>query len=315
MVPCLGSSYQSLRIKETCLSQKVNITRNNDLNKVKAVLVSRDNLVKSGRPVSRPWIRVNLLTDKHIFLNLVNKALLCMENNQPQDNSKSSAELSHEKKIPEGLVRSDRLKAIADGVFAVAMTLLVLELAVPELIHPSEQELMSTLLSLWPKFLAYALSFLIAGIFWIVHHTIFDSVRYYNSTLAWINILFLLLVALIPFTTSLLGEFFLMKTSTIIYGVHLLCMFLVAFSLWTYSTSRQILIVPDLDPHTVTGARRMGYVYFCVLSIAIIIAFMSPLVSMVIYGVFVLFILVFTWIGKADHAFIIPGSKNKSKII
>lgn len=227
----------------------------------------------------------------------------------------SSTEHPQEKENPNGPVHSDRLKAIADGVYAVAMTLLVLELVVPELINPSEHELKNVLLSMWPKFLSYLLSFLIAGIFWIVHHTIFDAIRYYNSTLAWINIIFLLLVALIPFTTSLLGEFFLMKTSTIIYGVHLLCMFLGAFSLWTYSTSRQILMVPDLDPLMVKGARRMGYVYFGILSVAIIIAFFRPLISIIIYGVFVLFILVFTGIGRTDHAFNIQKYKKNSKII
>ena len=224
---------------------------------------------------------------------------------------KSSTEHAQEKESSNGLIGSDRLKAIADGVFAVAMTLLVLELVVPEVIHPSERELINILLSMWPKFLAYVLSFLIAGIFWIVHHTIFDAIRYYNSTLAWINIIFLLLVALIPFTTSLLGEYFLMKTSTVIYGIHLLCMFIVAFSLWTYSTSRQILVTPNLDSITVKGAKRMGYVYFSILSLAIIIAFLNPLISVVIYGLFVLFILIFTGIGRAEHAFIIPGSKKK----
>jgi len=214
-----------------------------------------------------------------------------------------------EEEEPTGLISADRLKALADGVFAVAMTLLVLELVVPEIMDPSNRELTSVLFSMWPKFLAYILSFLIAGIYWLVHHTIFDAIKYYDSTLAWINIIFLLFVALIPFTTWLLGEYFLMKTSTIIYGVHLLLMFLGGYSLWAYSTGKHILVVPDLDPKVVKGAKKMGYIYFSILTIAIIIAFFSPLISVFIYGFFVLMILVFTGMGKTDQIFSITSSR------
>ncbi len=213
---------------------------------------------------------------------------------------------------PPPLISADRLKAIADGVFAVAMTLLVLELVVPEIKDITNKELTGILLSMWPKFVAYVLSFLIAGIYWLIHHSIFDAIRYYDATLAWINIVFLLFVALIPFTTSLLGEYFLQKTSTIIYGVHLLFMFLGGYSLWTYSTWRHILVVPDLDPGLVKGGRRMGYVYFSILTIAIIVAFFIPLISVIIYGVIVLLILIFTAIGKTDRAFIVPVSSKET---
>jgi uncharacterized membrane protein len=227
----------------------------------------------------------------------------------PNPGTKRDAEISDK---PSSRVSADRLKALADGIFAVAMTLLVLELVVPEIKDISNKELTGILLSMWPKFLAYVLSFLIAGIYWLIHHSIFDAIKYYDATLAWINILFLLLVALIPFTTSLLGEFFLQNTSTIIYGIHLLLMFLGGYSLWTYATWKRILVIPDLDPGLITGARRMGYVYFVILSIAIIVAFFIPLISVIIYGLFVLAIIVFTAIGKTDRAFVVPVSGKKS---
>jgi uncharacterized membrane protein len=229
---------------------------------------------------------------------------------QPHEPNPSGNPSDNDK--PDVLISADRLKAIADGVFAVAMTLLVLELVVPQIKEPSNVELTQALLSMWPKFLAYLLSFLVVGIFWLVHHAIFDAIKYYDSTLAWINILFLLFVALIPFTTSLLGEYFLQKTATIIYGLHLLFMFLGGFSLWTYCTWKHILVVPDLDPRLVKGAKRMGYLYFSILSTAIIIAFFIPLISVIIYGLFVLTILVFTGVGKALHVFSFPASKKKS---
>ena len=210
----------------------------------------------------------------------------------------------------ENLISAERLKALADGVFAVAMTLLVLELVIPELKDNSNAELTRALIAMWPKFLAYVLSFLIAGIFWLVHHSIFDAIKYYDSTLVWINIIFLLFVALIPFTTSLLGEYFLQKTATIIYGIHLLLMFIGGYSLWTYSTWKRKLVSSDLDPDLIKGAKRMGYLYFAILAIAIVVAFIIPAISIIIYGVFVLTILVFTLIGKAIHVFSIQGYKT-----
>lgn len=219
------------------------------------------------------------------------------------------AERSAEKEEEKGLIPADRLKALADGIFAVAMTLLVLELVIPEIRDPTNRELTRALFSMWPKFLAYALSFLIGGIFWLVHHSIFDAIKYYDSTLAWINILFLLLVALIPFSTSLLGEYFLQKTSTIIYGIHLLLLFFGGYSLWSYSTSRHILMHP-VDQELVKGAKRMGYLYFVVLSVAIIVGFFIPLISVIIYSLFVLIIIVFTGVGKALRVFSIPSGKK-----
>lgn len=233
-----------------------------------------------------------------------------MDNSEHSVKSKLKVDPT-DKEEANGLISADRLKALADGVFAVAMTLLVLELVVPVIRDPSNQELTLALFSMWPKFIAYVLSFLVAGIFWLVHHSIFDAIKYYDSTLAWINILFLLLVALIPFTTSLLGEYFLHKTSTIVYGAHLLFLFLGGFSLWTYSTSKNILVVKDLDPGLVKGAKHMGYLYFVILSAAIIIGFFHPLISVIIYGLFVLTILVFTGVGKAHQVFSFKANKKK----
>jgi uncharacterized membrane protein len=233
-----------------------------------------------------------------------------MESPQHPPNPGTKKDAGKSDKSPP-MVSADRLKAIADGVFAVAMTLLVLELVAPEANGITNKELNGLLLSMWPKFIAYVLSFLITGMYWLVHHSIFDAIRYYDATLAWINIMFLLLVALIPFTTSLLGEHFLQKTATMIYGVHLLLMFLGGYSLWTYATWKRILVAPDLDPGLITGARRMGYVYFVILSIAIIVAFFVPLISVIIYGVFVLVIIVFTAIGKTDRAFVVPVNRKK----
>src|ERR1700737_1299223 len=102
----------------------------------------------------------------------------------------------------------NRIEALTDGVFAVAMTLLVLDIKVPELPQPmATDELLRQLLALWPKFLSYVISFVILGVYWVGHHVQLSFIRRADRPLLWINILFLLWVALVPFSTALLGEY------------------------------------------------------------------------------------------------------------
>src|SRR5215471_1982543 len=99
----------------------------------------------------------------------------------------------------------NRIEALTDGVFAVAMTLLVLDIRVPELHQPlATAELPLKLLSLWPKFLSYTISFVILGVYWVGHHVQLSFIRRADRPLLWINILFLLWVALVPFPIGLL---------------------------------------------------------------------------------------------------------------
>ena len=195
-----------------------------------------------------------------------------------------------------------RLEALADGVFAIVMTLLVLELTIPIISeHHTNAEITRELLDLWPKFLSYFLSFLILGVYWIIHHYIFENIKLYDSTLAWLNILFLLFVSLIPFTTSLMGEYFLERTPTLLYGIQLLSMFLLGFSLFTYSTSNLRLVNDDYPAALRRGTKYMAYIYFSVLTIAIVFSFIQPLVSVSIYGLIVVVFILFTGLGRSEY--------------
>lgn len=194
-----------------------------------------------------------------------------------------------------------RLIALADGVFTVAMTIMVLELAVPVITHDSDREILLQLTSMWPKFISYILSFLVLGVYWIIHHKIFDIIKYYTSTLAWLNILFLLVVALIPFTTSLLGEYFLKATTTFAYGVQLLLMFVLGYSIFTYATSTPIILYEKVDVKDVKGVKVMGYTYFTILLVALAFSFIIPLISVIIYGLIVILFFLFSALNKDEY--------------
>src|SRR5918911_738074 len=102
----------------------------------------------------------------------------------------------------------DRIVNLSDGIVAIAITLLVLDIKVPDIPDGMvSSQLPGALLSLWPKYLGYLLSFLGISAFWLIHHSIFRSIRAYDRTLLYLNFLFLMVIAFVPFPTSLLGEY------------------------------------------------------------------------------------------------------------
>src|SRR6266511_2340537 len=105
-----------------------------------------------------------------------------------------------------GLMSSQRVGAFSDGVFAIAITLLVLDLGVPPREELREGGLAAALAHQWPSYLAYLVSFLIIGIIWVNHHTVFDKVRFVDRPVLFANLAVLLTTSVIPFPTHLLAN-------------------------------------------------------------------------------------------------------------
>jgi uncharacterized membrane protein len=101
-------------------------------------------------------------------------------------------------------MNTSRLEAFSDGVFAVAITLLVLQFAVP---HVTAGRLLDALLGQWPQLVTYVASFLTVGIVWVNHHTIFKGLRAVDRTIQFINLILLLFIVLVPYPTQLLGYY------------------------------------------------------------------------------------------------------------
>ena len=129
----------------------------------------------------------------------------------------------------------DRLAALSDGLFAIAMTLLVLDLRVPasELIR-SEGALWNALVSLSPHFIPYLMSFLTLGIFWVAQQTQLGQFQRSNRDLAWIHLGFLLSVSLIPFSTGLLSAFLTYRVALLAYWVNILLLGVWLYAGWRY---------------------------------------------------------------------------------
>ncbi len=142
----------------------------------------------------------------------------------------------------------ERLAALSDGIFAVAMTLLVLDLRVPatDAVH-SEHDLRRALIVLSPRLLVFLMSIMTNGIFWVGQQTQLNHFARADRNLAWIHIAFLCCISLTPFSTALLAEFIHYRTALLVYWSNILLLGLTLFWSWTYAT-RANLLADDLPP-------------------------------------------------------------------
>ncbi len=141
-----------------------------------------------------------------------------------------------------------RLEALSDGVFAVAMTLLVLDLKAPAAaaVH-SEHDLWAALVALSPRFLTYLMSFVTLGIFWLGQQAQLNLLERSNRDLVWLHIGFLASVCLIPFSTALLAEFLTYRIALIVYWANIFLLGALLLAAWRLSR-RFNLAKPDLPP-------------------------------------------------------------------
>jgi len=132
---------------------------------------------------------------------------------------------------------AERLAAMSDGIFAVAMTLLLLELRVParDLVH-SEADLRRALTALSPQFLVYVVSFITLGIFWVGQQTQLNHLARSDRELTWIHLTFLFAVTLMPFSTRLLIEFLAYRTALLAYWANILALGVVLYASWGHAT-------------------------------------------------------------------------------
>ena len=184
----------------------------------------------------------------------------------------------------EGGFSKTRLETLTDGVFAIVMTLLVLEIAVPQLSHSEvATELPRQLFELWPIILRYVTSFIILGFFWIANDEKFHYIKRANRTLLWITIFYLMFVAFIPFSTALLGEYGDQQISVIIYGINITIVGSWVYVQWWYATKDHRLVDSDLDLDFIRIMSRRYLVGPIMYLVAIAVSFASIETSYALY--------------------------------
>lgn len=141
-----------------------------------------------------------------------------------------------------------RLLALSDGVFAIAMTLLVLDIPVPQLEHASDTSLQHALGALRPNVASFALSFLLVGMYWIGHRRLLRGLVRIDSWLVWLNLITLMLVCAVPFSSGLLSRYGNLATAVVLYAVNLSLLGLLVFGLRVQSwRGGLVAVVPSRE--------------------------------------------------------------------
>ena len=194
----------------------------------------------------------------------------------------------------------NRLEALSDGVFAIVMTILVLELVVPEIQGQlAEKQLHLKLLEMWPKFAAYAFSFIVLGIVWVFHHYIFQYIKHINYRIIWINIIFLMFVAMLPFSTAMIGKYFILSTTAVVfYGINWLLNMSILYSLWWYVTKNKQLLINDITIREILQVKINWGIALGLIVIAIGLSFFNLYLVIIIYLVLTIWGIVAVIVSK-----------------
>ncbi len=195
---------------------------------------------------------------------------------------------------PEEHANTGRLEAFSDGVFAIAITLLVLEIGAPQI--GAGESLPDALRHLWPSYFGYAVSFLTIGVMWINHHAMFKDIDRQDHHLLVLNLLLLLSISFLPFPTAVLAQY--MRSdeqrlaATLTYGVTLLVIGACFQMLWIYASRNRRLIDEHVSDARVRSRTIRFLPGFAVYIAALPLAFVSPWISLALYGLLALFFLV-----------------------
>jgi uncharacterized membrane protein len=173
----------------------------------------------------------------------------------------------------------ERLLFFSDAVFAIAITLLALEIRLPSLEGSlTNEQLFQQLWAIWPKYFSYALSFLVIGAFWMGHHRKFRFILRYDANLILLNIFLLMAVAFIPFPTAVIGENE-NRTATIFYALVMTIAGLLNTAVWVYASHHNRLIEPTFTPQQTRRETLRTLVVPGVFLLSIGLAFINPMIA------------------------------------
>lgn len=206
-------------------------------------------------------------------------------------------------------MKTDRVNAFSDGVFAIAITLLVLDIKPPSAWRiTSDADLIEAIKALWPNFAAYVQSFLVIGVYWVAHHTLLTFLRRVDRAFLWLNNLFLLCVGFIPFPAALLGSFPNYRTSSLVYGTTLVITGVALYITWRYASRGNRLLAEDFSTQHRRAITKRILVAPLLYIVAMLVSFVQPMLCIALYALVPLGYIV-PWYGDKV---IFPGVASQS---
>lgn len=171
----------------------------------------------------------------------------------------------------------NRLETLADGIFAIAMTLLILNVKIPVMTdYKATTALPAALAQLRPHFIAFVLSFILLSVFWMAHHRQFHSIDKVDSVFLWLNILMLLLIVLVPFSTSLMGEYETSWVANFFFELNLFFIGLAMLSYWWYAGKDNRLTAANVTRDQYIYGLKRSLVLPGVSLVALGLSFLTP---------------------------------------
>ena len=181
-------------------------------------------------------------------------------------------------------IGKNRIEALSDGIFAIVMTLLILEIRVPNLAADAPNvQVAPALIALWPKFASYMVTFVSLGFFWVAHHIMYHAIRRADRTVLWLNIFFFMFVSLLPFSTRLLNAFPQAFIAPLFFGANLAVIGWILFFQWSYVNSQPDMLADFvIAEYRKTVSARMLIVPVAT-TLTVVFCFWSVGISLAIY--------------------------------
>lgn len=181
-------------------------------------------------------------------------------------------------------ISTQRIEALSDGIFAFAMTLLVMTLTIPEALSESTNiGLQALLFGQVHKFINYFFSFLVLATFWVVHNQQFHWIRRADLKMLWINIISLMLVAILPFSTDIAGDFRGMVAAEVFFAGNIMALGLLFLANWAYATHNHQMVDSSMDRKTIIRGFEQNAIIPIISIIVIILSFFAPTWSLWVY--------------------------------
>ncbi len=177
-------------------------------------------------------------------------------------------------------MNKSRLEAFSDGVFSIAITLLVFNITIPTCDYA---HLSQTLIEMLPKILSYVMTFTLIGLYWIGHHFYFDRIKSVDGNFVWMNMLLLLLICIMPFPTGLLGRFPYQVIPLILYGINLIATNVLSFFMLMYLYKHKHLVNEHFKDEFYKKQLPLFFWMNSAYLIGIGCAFIYPVVSYILY--------------------------------
>jgi uncharacterized membrane protein len=223
--------------------------------------------------------------------------------------------MKHEKRAGKGkgdpwapALKPSRIEALTDGVFAIAMTILVLELSIPNFIgtHTGGEEAPRSFFEMIPEFYVYALGFVVLGIYWILHRYMFHFIKRSDGVLVWLNILFLMFAAAVPFTTAVLrvnesltpGVQAASQMPWVFNAASEIITILILLGIWQYATGKRRLVDQDIDERVVRVFKKIILIGMSIMLVGFALSFFLPPAS-ILSGISAVYMIVVT--ARARH--------------